>query len=925
MAQAPNILIVEDDVTTAMLVDIQVKSLGFTVCGLVKSGEEVLVAVQEKKPDLILMDVSLEGTMDGVETALAIMRGGVGVPVVFLTARNDHATMERIRSTMPFGCLIKPPRQEELGTAISIALRGFHLEAQARRTQDELALAFDVVSDAIIMVNSQRDIQFLNKAAILLLGSDMAYNTQENLDAVLLIQHPETTWEQWLATREKDSEKELLCVRLRSGQEKYVRAYAEKLPSHSNKSAHRVLMLVDVTGQQQAELEQRRLQDDVRRMNRALHVLSASTRVVQSATSELDLYQQICYLAVQLGYRLAWIGMAEQNELRHIKPVAQAGYNDHYLEDVQLSWRAESDDEGPTGAAIRSGEIAIARDILADDRYSDWRMEAAKRGYASGIALPLKSGDRVVGAFTIYATESDAFGTDEVDLLSELAQNMSFGLLALQAKSERQRIEQDLLKAEARYRALIEQVPVVTYVAAIDAQASRSYVSPQISSLTGYLPEQWISHPGFFLSRVHPADRQRVLSEIAQCREKNIPLASEYRLLASNGTIVWIRDEATLLRDEQGRAQFIHGVWMDISQQRSAEDSLQQAVNTLTALIEASPLAIYTQDIDGCISDVWNQAAEELFGWSRDEVLGQLPPFVTQEKLAESRAFTAKIFSGEVFTDVEVQRVNRQGITIDLNMAGAPLTDAEGRVSGAIIMLADISARKRAEVAVLASQRDATLGRMAAVVAHEVNNPLAAIKAWLGLVRSDVSSLPDACKNLDMIAAQVDRIARTVRNLLGFARQREAKDGRVPVTVLMRTVVALFTGRMRSRGIALVTDIPDQLPLVHGDNDQLQEVVINLLENASQALGPGQQVMVKALAHDGQLTIIVEDNGPGLGPDPERLFTPFMTTKVNGTGLGLSVARRICMAHGGSLCAENVDSGGARFSVRLPALPTVPE
>jgi PAS domain S-box-containing protein len=857
-----------------------------------------------------------------VETALALMRSGASVPVVFLTARNDQATMERIRSSMPFGCLMKPPRQEELGTAISIALRGFDLAAQARRSQDELALAFDVVSDAVIIVNDQRSIQFLNKAALKLFACDITYNSPSSLDDVLFIEKPETTWENWLSTREKNGEKELLQVRLSNGQNKYVRAHAEKLPGHSAASARRVLMLIDVTQQQHSDAEQQRLQLDVRRMNRALHVLSASTRVVQSATSELDLYQQICQLAVQLGYRLAWIGIAQQNEQRHIKPIAQAGYNDHYLEDVQLTWGSESDDEGPTGAAMRSGQIAIARDILADDRYSDWRMEAAKRGYASGIALPLKSGDRVVGALTIYAIESDAFGTDEVDLLGELAQNMSFGLLALQAKSERQRIEQDLLQTEARYRALIEQVPVVTYVAAVDAQASRSYVSPQIMGLTGFLPEQWISQPGFFLTRVHPSDRQRVLYDMTQCREKSVPLACEYRIMAKNGQTVWVRDEATLLRDEQGRAQFIRGVWMDISQRRSAEDSLQQAVGTLTALIEASPLAICTLDRDGRISDIWNQAAEELFGWERDEVLEQQPPFVSNEKIAEAQAFLARNLSGEVFTDVEVQRINRQGNIIDLNMAGAPLTDADGRIAGAILIMADISARKRAEAAVLESQRDATLGRMAAVVAHEVNNPLAAIKAWLGLVRSDISAQPEACKNLDMIAAQVDRIARTVRNLLGFARQREAKDGRVPVTMLMRTVVALFTGRMRSRGIIFMSEIPEQLPMVHGDNDQLQEVVINLLENASQALTAGQQVTVKAFAEHEQLTIIVEDNGPGLGPDPERLFTPFMTTKVNGTGLGLSVARRICQAHGGRLQAENVDSGGARFSVSLPVLPS---
>jgi signal transduction histidine kinase len=183
--------------------------------------------------------------------------------------------------------------------------------------------------------------------------------------------------------------------------------------------------------------------------------------------------------------------------------------------------------------------------------------------------------------------------------------------------------------------------------------------------------------------------------------------------------------------------------------------------------------------------------------------------------------------------------------------------------------------------------------------------------------------VPEARTNLDMIAEQVDRIARTVRNLLGFARQREGRDKRVPATALIRTVATLFQGRMRARGIDFTIDVPDNLPAMHGDNDQLQEVLINLLENASQALSAGRRCIVRAAVRGQSLEIEVEDDGPGLGPEPERLFTPFYTTKVNGTGLGLSVARRICVAHGGRLTAENVDNGGARFRVVLPALMMV--
>ena len=925
MRSQPEILIVEDDVTTAWVVEHQVKKMGYRVMAVVASGEAALAHVAQRRPDLVWMDVMLNGAMDGIETAQELLRGGDPMPVVFLTARNDHATTERIRGSMPFACLMKPPREEELNSAIGIALRGQNREHQARRSQPHLAFVLDVVADAVIALDNAGCVSFLNTAAERLCGIDRSAADGRFVDEVLpalvtFDDHGGRAWKRLLAS---GCGERSLTLRDGTAGTRVVRCVIAAASSGGMGEAVTVITLSHLAAFQQSEVDRLQLQAEVTRMGRALKVLGETSRVLHSANSETELFDEVCRLSVALGYRLAWVGMARHDENRTVEPVAQAGYHDHYLEEVRLTWSAHSEDEGPTAAAIRSGEMVIARDILADEQYSDWRMEAAKRGYASGISLPLKYGDRVVGALTLYAIESDSFGVDEVQLLRELAQNMSYGLLALRGRSERDRVEQDLLKAEARYRALVEQIPVVTYVAAVDDLGSRLYLSPQITALTGFQPERWTSDPTFFFNHIHSGDQIRVMHELARCKSDSAPLVVEYRLLASDGAAVWIRDEAKIVRDDDGRPQFIHGVMMDISSRRLAEDSLHHAHEALQAVINASPLAIFTLDPSGCVGSLWNQAAERLFGWREAEVRGRPLPIVTDEKRAESRMFLARLLGGESFTDVEIQRVHRDGTVIDLNMAAAPMTNQDGHIIGVITMFVDISSRKRAEVALATAQRDATVGRMAAVVAHEINNPLAAIKAWLDLLRTDLAQVPEGSENLRMIAEQVDRIARTVRNLLGFARQREGREHRVPATVLIRTVATLFHGRMRTRGIFFVCAIPDDLPAVHGDNDQLQEVLINLLENASQALSPGCHCHVRAAVHQQCLEIEVEDDGPGLGPDPERLFTPFYTTKVNGTGLGLSVARRICIAHGGSLTAENMDHGGARFRVTLPILMTM--
>jgi PAS domain S-box-containing protein len=471
---------------------------------------------------------------------------------------------------------------------------------------------------------------------------------------------------------------------------------------------------------------------------------------------------------------------------------------------------------------------------------------------------------------------------------------------------------------EARYRQLVEQLPVVTYIAALDDCHRMLYLSPQIATLTGFPAERWSADPAFFVNRLVPEDRPRVLEELARCRSQGSPLAVEYRLQGADGRTVWVSDEAQVVRDAEGRPQFRHGVITDITRRRVAEELLRQAHHTLRALIQASPLAIFMLDPQGLITTVWNAAAERLFGWSAAEVMGKPLPIIPTEQQGFFRSVLSRVLQGEVFEGLEVQRLRRDGTLIDLSLAASPLLGPEGKVIGVLTMLADITQRKRAEAALSAASRDATVGRMAAVVAHEINNPLAAIKAWLGLLRADLVGRPEVGRNLELIGEQVDRITRTVRNLLGFSRQRELRDVSVTAAVLIGTVTELFAGRLRTKGIRLEVSVPESLPAFSGDVDQLQEVFINLLENACQVLDQGRRVVIDAERRDGMVEVRVEDDGPGLGPDPERVFTPFYTTRVNGTGLGLTVARRICEAHGGQLLGENVATGGACFRVILP-------
>ena len=202
-----------------------------------------------------------------------------------------------------------------------------------------------------------------------------------------------------------------------------------------------------------AELE-RRVEErtaDLAQANRMLNILSECSLALIRTTEEEALLQEICRIIIDLGgYPLVWIGYAEQDAERTVRPVAQAGFEEGYLEAANITWADTERGRGPTGTAIRTGEPCIVKDIQSDPRFAPWRQEAVRRNYASSIALPLMREDRVFGALNIYAAVPDAFHPEEVGLLMELAGNLVFGITSLRERIACRRAEEEQMKLQTQ-------------------------------------------------------------------------------------------------------------------------------------------------------------------------------------------------------------------------------------------------------------------------------------------------------------------------------------------------------------------------------------------------------------------------------------------------------------------------------------------
>ncbi len=196
----------------------------------------------------------------------------------------------------------------------------------------------------------------------------------------------------------------------------------------------------------------------LRRTNRALKVLTECNEILIRAKKESTFFHNICKTIINVGgYKMVWIGFVEQDEKKSVHPVAYEGYEDNYLESIEISWADNQRGQGPTGTAIRTGNPSISRNIINDPNFAPWREEAMKRGYASSIAIPLITNGQAFGALNIYAVEPNAFDKDEVKLLTELADDLAYGIISIRNEAKRKQAEEELQKYHEQLEELVEE------------------------------------------------------------------------------------------------------------------------------------------------------------------------------------------------------------------------------------------------------------------------------------------------------------------------------------------------------------------------------------------------------------------------------------------------------------------------------------
>jgi PAS domain S-box-containing protein len=205
----------------------------------------------------------------------------------------------------------------------------------------------------------------------------------------------------------------------------------------------------------------RKSDEQFQRMNRALKALSSSDQIMMRATDEAEYLKAVCrIIAEDCGHAMVWIGYAEDDEAKSVRPVAYSGFEAGYLETLNITWADTERGRGPTGTAIRTGKPGLCRNMLADPGFAPWREEAAKRGYASSVVLPLMADGKALGAMSIYSTEADPFSEDEVQLLRDMADDLAFGIRAIRLRTAHEQATKDLANINEELTAINEELHV---------------------------------------------------------------------------------------------------------------------------------------------------------------------------------------------------------------------------------------------------------------------------------------------------------------------------------------------------------------------------------------------------------------------------------------------------------------------------------
>jgi PAS domain S-box-containing protein len=536
----------------------------------------------------------------------------------------------------------------------------------------------------------------------------------------------------------------------------------------------------------------------------------------------------------------------------------------------------------------------------------------------SYLAVPVisRSGEVIGGLF---------FGHSEVGVFTGRAERLVEGIAKQAAIAidnarlfdaiQKQRNQAE--ESEKRFRAIIETTPECVKLVAGDGTLLNMN-SVGLGMVQADSSETVIGKCVYDLIAPEDRERYREFNERICAGER---ASSEFEIVGLKGERRHMETHAAPLQTTDGSCVQL-AVTLDITERKAAEAARRR----LAAIVESSDDAIIGKNLNGIVMS-WNPGAERIFGYSANEMIGRsiltiIPPALQEDE----QRILKTIGRGERVKHFETVRLTKNGELIDVSLTVSPVKDEAGRVIGASKTARDITQQKKVEQALRMTEKLASVGRMAATVAHEINNPLEAVTNLVYLAKGS-TALNEIQEFLNAIEEELNRISQITKQTLGFYRETIAPSA-VRVGEMLHPLISVLGKRARNRGIEIRPEIR-QDPEIYAVAGEIRQLIANLLNNSIDAVDSGGLIRIRIGANglNGEnlpgIRITIADSGRGIPPSVRsKLFEPFFTTKTDvGTGLGLWVCTNIVQRHHGSIRVKSSMTPGrswTAFSVFLP-------
>ncbi len=921
MAPVPRgnrILIVEDELIIARGIQKRLQGMGYEVIDTVPSGEEAIEVAGRSAPDLILMDINLQGGMDGIQAAECI-RSRLDLPVIYLTAYTDAESLGRAKVTEPFGYIVKPFQDHTLQSAIEMALYKHRMERRLKRSEQWLATTLRSIGDGVVATDVSGRVNYLNPVAEALVGIGQE-EARGKLLGELFRYRSETgvlSGEEIMRRVMGAGETLVLppdsVLVTATGAEIPVEARLTPISGGGEDIQGMVLVMLDVT-------EQRRVQEALRRSERILTLKNQIATIFLTIPDDRMFFEVLSVIRHAVDCTHALFGYIDDDGALVVPTLMGEVWQECLMPDKTIRFSSDC----WTGLWGRALEERVS--CCGDGPFKTPLGHIAMENF---LAIPVVYRGASIGLIAL-ANRPGGFDDEERRLLEIIADLIS---PILQARLERGRLERSrvqaedaLRRSEGLLRHVFETIPDLLSV--ID----REY-RLVLSNWHGgyeYVPTELRDTQPHCYQAYYDRDEVCDMCHVRDVFRSGRPVFRE----KYNPRIGFMDVRAYPVLDEKGDVILVAEHVRDITERKLAADSLAMEKERLAVTLRSIGDGVITTDTRGMVQ-LLNRAAEEMTGWTQEEAVGR--PFrevfpIIHEKSRETCSSPVErvLASGGV---VELANhtllIARDGRERSIADSGAPIRDSESRVVGVVLVFRDITEKKKMEEELFNARRLESIGLLAGGIAHDFNNLLTAILGNISLTRTQLGQDERFRRNLDEAEKASLRAKDLTQQLLTFSRGGAPVRKTVSLPAIIRDS-AMFTLSGSRAGCRFL--IPDDLYPVDVDEGQFSQVINNLVLNADQAMPEGGEIRIccanVSLGRDSHLPlppglyvrISVSDQGEGIpGELLPRVFDPYFTTKKQGKGLGLATVYSIIRNHDGHIGVQSSPAEGTVFTIHLPA------